>query len=256
MAVRLTILGSGTSHGIPMIACDCPVCTSSDPRDRRTRTSALFRCDGCHLLVDTAPELRLQCLACGVRRVDAVLYTHAHADHVAGLDDVRIFNHLAGGPLPVYAAPDTLARVTEMFGYAFAHDPDYPSAKPNLVGVPLAGPLEIGGRRVVPIPYAHGPTAVLGFRVGDIAYCPDCSAIPDTSRPLLAGLEVLVLDALRHRPHPTHFNLEQAVAEARRIGARRTWFTHIAHDLGHAATDARLPDGMALAYDGLVCEAG
>jgi phosphoribosyl 1,2-cyclic phosphate phosphodiesterase len=252
--LRLTILGSGTSHGIPMIACDCPVCRSDDTRDRRTRTSVLFEYEGCPVLVDTAPELRLQCLACGVRRVDAILLTHAHADHVVGLDDVRRFNHLQDGRLRVYGSAATLAHVQRMFAYAFTDDPYYPSAKPLLAAVPVWGPFELGGRRVTPVPYRHGPTEVLGYRIGDIAYCPDCSAIPDESRALLTGLDVLVLDALRRRPHPTHFNLEQAVAEAKRIGARRTYFTHIAHELGHAATNAALPPTMELAWDGLVCE--
>ncbi len=255
MSVRLTILGSGTSHGIPMIACACPVCTSADPRDRRTRTSALFSFEGRHVLVDTSPELRLQCVACGVTQVDALLLTHAHADHVVGLDDIRRFTLPGRPPLAVHGSAATLARVQRMFDYAFADDPDYPSAKPNLRAVEVTGPFELFGREVVPIPYDHGPTQVLGFRIGDIAYCPDCSFIPAESYRLLAGLEVLVLDALRRRPHPTHFNLEQAVEVARRIGARRTYFTHIAHELKHAETNTALPAGMELGYDGLVCEA-
>lgn len=254
MAIRLTILGSGTSHGIPMIACDCAVCTSADPHDRRTRTSALLSFDGHHVLIDTAPELRLQCLACDVRRIDAILYTHTHADHVVGLDDVRRFNDRAGNALNVYGQAETLARLQTMFDYAFSFDPDYPSAKPYLQPVAVSGPFQVCGCFVTPIPYGHGPTKVLGYRIGNVAYCPDCNAIPDESRALLAGLDVLVLDALRRRPHPTHFNLEQAIAEARRIGARRTYFTHIAHELGHARTNAELPAGMELAYDGLVCE--
>ncbi len=255
MAIRLTILGSGTSHGVPMIGCECAVCASDDPRDRRTRTSALFSYDGHNILIDTGPELRLQCLAHDIRRVDAILYTHFHADHVAGLDDVRRFNWLQGGSLTVYGDAGTLARLRQMFSYAFDQDPGYPSAKPELETALLDGPLELFGRTVVPIPLRHGPLGVYGFRVGKIAYCVDCNSIPDKSRELLSGLDALILDGLRHRPHPTHFNLEQAVAEARRIGAKRTYFTHIAHELGHAATNAELPPGMELAYDGLVCEA-
>ncbi len=254
MPARLVILGSGTSHGVPMIACDCAVCTSGDPRDRRTRASAAFQVDGRTLLIDTGPELRLQCVACDIRRIDAVLYTHHHADHVVGLDDVRRFNWINGGPLPVYANGETLDRLTRMFDYAFFDDPDYPSAKPQLAPQRIDGPFEVAGVAVTPIPYLHGPLPVLGFRVGRIAYCPDCNFIPDASRPLLRDLDVLVLNALRHRPHPTHFTLEQAIEEARRIGARRTYFTHMAHELPHAATDAALPPGMALAYDGLICE--
>lgn len=254
MSVRLTILGSGTSHGIPMIGCDCPVCTSADPRDRRTRCSALFSFEGQHVLVDTSPELRLQCLACNVQRVDAILFTHHHADHVVGLDDVRRFNALQRTALNAYGTGATLGRVREMFVYAFRHDPDYPSAKPTLNAVVVAGPFELLGRRIVPIPYSHGPLPVLGFRIGDVAYCPDCSFLPEEARGLLEGLDILVLDALRRRPHPTHLNLEQAIVEAQRIGAKRTYFTHIAHELGHAETNALLPPGMELAYDGLVCE--
>ena len=254
MPVRLTILGSGTSHGIPMIACDCRVCTSADPRDQRSRSSALFSFDDHHILIDTSPELRLQCVAQRVTRVDAICFTHAHADHLAGLDDVRRFNDLQNSELTVYGNAATLAHVQTMFAYAFSEDPAYPSYKPALRAVEIDGPFEVCGREVLPIPYLHGPLPVLGYRVGGIAYCPDCSFIPDESRALLAGLDVLVLDGLRRRPHPTHFNIEQAVEEARRIGARRTYFTHIAHELLHAETDSTLPEGMQLAYDGLVCE--
>ncbi|MGE0480152.1 MAG: MBL fold metallo-hydrolase [Phycisphaerae bacterium] len=254
MSLRLTILGSGTSHGVPMIGCDCAVCTSADPRDRRTRTSVLFSYDDHHLLVDTGPELRLQCVANGVRRVDAVLYTHHHADHVVGLDDVRRFNWLQRAPMPIYANGATLARLRQMFEYAFVDDPEYPSAKPELLTREIAGPIELFGRTVTPIPYLHGRLPVLGFRVGDVACCPDCSFIPDESRALLRGLDVLVLDALRRRPHPTHFNVDQALEATERIGAARTYFTHIAHELGHAETNAQLPAGVELAYDGLVLE--
>lgn len=256
MSVRLTILGSGTSHGVPMIGCDCDVCTSDDPRDRRTRASALFSFDGHHVLIDTGPELRLQCLAHRVTRVNAILYTHHHADHVVGLDDVRRFNWLQGEAITIYGAPATLARLRTMFEYAFVHEPDYPSAKPDLETIAVDSPFELLGRRIIPIPYQHGRVSVLGYRVGDIAYCSDCSFIPDDSMNLLRDLDVLILGALRRRPHPTHFNLEQAVQWAGRIGARRTYFTHIAHELPHAVTNAELPEGMELAYDGLVCESG
>lgn len=238
-----------------MIGCDCAVCTSKDPRDRRTRTSAVFELPGGNVLIDTGPELRLQCVAHGIRRVDAILYTHHHADHVVGLDDVRRFNWLNRAAMPVYGNARTLENLRRMFPYAFVDDPDYPSAKPELRPRVVDGPFDVCGARIVPLPYLHGALPVLGFRVGTIAYCPDCSFIPDETRPLLAGLDVLILDALRRRPHPTHFNLEQAVAEAHRLGAKRTYFTHIAHELRHAETEAELPAGMYLAYDGLVCEA-
>jgi phosphoribosyl 1,2-cyclic phosphate phosphodiesterase len=206
------------------------------------------------VLIDTTPELRLQCLACNIEHVDAVLYTHHHADHVAGLDDLRRFNVSGQGPLPVYAAQDTLDRLAVMFDYAFRHDPDYPSAKPLLEPRLIDGPWELYGRRVEPIPLLHGELPVLGFRFGGLAYCTDCSRIPDASWKLLADLDVLILDGLRKRPHPTHFNLEQAVEAASRIGAKQTYFTHIAHELGHAETNANLPANMALAYDGQTLE--
>lgn len=232
-----------------MIACDCPVCASDDPRDKRTRPSILIEYEGTSLLVDTSPELRLQCLANDVRRVDAVLYTHHHIDHIAGLDDLRRFNWVQDRALPCHGQPETLERLRAMFSYAFEDDPEYPSSKPRLNLVPIDGPFEIGGRLITPIPLLHGGMSVLGFRVGSFAYCTDVSEIPPASWPLLGGLDVLILDALRKRPHPTHFNLEQAVDHARRIGAGKTFFTHIAHELGHEATNRELPRGMALACD-------
>lgn len=255
MGIRLTILGSGTSHGIPMIACDCPVCTSDDPHDSRTRTAAVFSYGDHQVLIDTPPELRLQCIACDVRRLDGVLFTHHHADHVTGLDDLRRFNALAQRALPVYGNALTLQRLHRMFDYAFEDDPAYPSAKPTLLPIEISGPFELFGQTVIPLSYYHGPLPVLGFRIGDMAYCPDCNRIPEATREQMQGLEVLVLDGLRRRPHPTHFNLAQAVEVARQIGARQTYFTHIAHELKHAETNGELPAGMALAYDGLVCEA-
>ena len=253
-SIKVTILGSGTSHGVPMIACDCPVCRSADPHDKRTRTSIYIRQGQTCLLVDTSPELRLQCLANDVRRVDAVLFTHHHIDHVAGLDDLRRFNWIQNGPIPLYGLPATLERLATMFEYVFDPDPAYPSAIPQLSRYAIDGPLVIGDCAITPIPLLHGRLPVLGFRIGAFAYCTDVSEIPAASWPLLEGLEVLVLDALRRRPHPTHFNLEQAVEHARRIGARQTYFTHIAHELGHAETNAALPTGMALVHDGLLIE--
>ncbi len=254
--LTITVLGSGTSHGVPMIACDCPVCTSPDPRDKRTRPSIAISTGETTILVDTAPELRLQCLACDIRRVDAVLFTHYHVDHVAGLDDLRRFNALQQAAIPCYGQPATHARLRSMFPYVFEPS-DYPSAIPRLslhVIDPGAPELEIGDLRIIPIPLLHGRMPVLGFRAGNFAYCTDVSEIPDASWPLLRGLDVLILDALRRRPHPTHFNLDQAIAHARRIGAGQTWFTHIAHELGHAETNAELPRGIELAHDGLIIE--
>lgn len=234
-----------------MIACDCAVCRSNDPRDRRSRPGLSVEYDGRAILVDTGPELRLQCLACDVRRCDAVLFTHHHVDHLAGLDDLRRFNWTQKSAIPCYGQAATLNRLREMFRYAFEEEPGYPSHKPQLELREIEGPLDLFGRTIVPVPLLHGSMPVLGYRIGSFAYCTDVSTIPEESWRLLERLEVLILDALRRRPHPTHFNLEQAVEAAKRIGARQTFFTHIAHELGHAETNAQLPNGMALAYDGL-----
>lgn len=251
----ITVLGSGTSHGVPMIACDCPVCTSDDLRDKRTRPSILIERGETALLVDTTPELRMQCLANDVRRIDAVLYTHFHVDHVAGLDDLRRFSAISRRDVPCYGQAATFDRIRSMFPYVFDPAGTHPSAIPRLALHEIDGPFEVGGVKVTPIPLLHGSLEVLGFRVGRFAYCTDVSEIPAKSWRLLEGLEVLILDALRLKPHPTHFNLEAAVDHARRIGARRTLFTHIAHEMGHERTNATLPEGMALAFDGqrIVC---
>ncbi len=250
--IRVTVLGSGTSHGVPMIGCDCATCVSTDPRDRRTRTSIAVQWGDRVFLVDTPPELRLQAVANDLRRVDAVLFTHHHADHITGLDDLRRFNWLMGRALRCYGLPHSVDVIRRTFLYAFEDDPEYPSHKPQLELVPIDGdPLELFGCTIVPIPLMHGPLPVLGFRFGPVAYCTDCNQIPESSYARLRDLDVLILDGLRRRPHPTHFHLDQAVDVARRIGAKRTWFTHIAHTLKHAETDAELPDAMALAYDGL-----
>ncbi|MCB9849566.1 MAG: MBL fold metallo-hydrolase [Phycisphaerales bacterium] len=253
--VRVTMLGTGTSHGVPMIGCDCAVCTSDDPRDRRTRPSITVEFAGKRVLVDTSPELRLQCVANNVNHIDAVLFTHAHADHVTGMDDLRRFNWLCDGDVHCYGSADTLASIRRMFAYIFTDEPEYPSQKPALALHEIdVGVLELFDQRIEVLRLFHGPLPVLGFRFGKIAYCTDCNRIPDETLERLRDLDVLVLDGLRRRPHPTHFNLEQAVEMAQRIAARRTYFTHIAHELPHAATNAELPDGMDLAYDGQVIE--
>lgn len=250
--VEVVVLGSGTSHGVPMIGCHCAVCTSPDPCDKRMRTSILVRIGKQHILVDTAPELRLQCIANGIDAIDAVLFTHHHADHVVGLDDLRRFNWLQKRFVTCYGTKRTLDRIKGMFAYAFEPAPDSPHSRPNLELQTIdSEPLRIGDETVIPIPLMHGPLPVLGFRFGNFAYCTDCSFIPDDSMERLKGLDVLILDALRRTPHPTHFNLEQAIEWAGRIGANRTYFTHIAHELMHEQTNAGLPQGIELAYDGL-----
>ena len=251
--VRVRFLGTGTSHGVPMIGCDCKVCRSSDPRDQRLRPSIYIECaDGTCLLVDTTPDLRLQALRHDLRRVDAILFTHSHADHIMGLDEVRRFNVLNGGAIPAYGDGPTIADLRRVFGYAF--DPDLPRGGgiPDLRLSVLHGPCCIGRQEVVPVPIHHGSRMIYGFRLDRFAYLTDCSGIPPASLPLLRGLDVVVLDALRRRPHPTHLSLTQAVALAAELGAATTYFTHIAHDLDHAETSATLPESMMLAHDGLV----
>ncbi len=250
--LEIVVLGSGTSHGVPMIGCDCDVCCSSDPRDNRTRPSIWVRSGDTCLLVDTSPELRLQCIANHIDRIDAVLYTHHHADHVTGLDDLRRFNWLMRQPVNCYGLSRTVDALRRMFSYAFDATQDSLHSRPQLVLHEIDDqPMDIAGVRVEPIPLMHGPLPVLGFRIGRFAYCTDCSFIPEASMDRLQGLDVLILDALRRTPHPTHFNLEQAIAAATRISAKQTFFTHIAHELHHERTMSELPSGTALAYDGL-----
>lgn len=260
------MLGTGTSHGVPMIGCDCRVCRSTDPRDRRTRPSILiewmdappagpaFQRSVRHLLVDTSTDLRAQALAANLRRVDAILFTHSHADHILGLDEVRRFNVVQKEAIPAFGDARTVADLRQTFAYIFD------AATPQGGGIPkvglssIGGPFSLGGLEVVPVPLWHGRRPILGYRIGAFAYLTDCNAIPDGSWPLLEGVRVLVLDALRERPHPTHFSLAEATAAAVRIGAPRTYFTHICHDLPHAETCARLPAGIELAYDGQVLD--
>lgn len=255
--MHVTFLGTGTSHGVPMIGCRCPVCTSADPRDRRSRPSAVLAFeDGATVLIDTSTDLRTQALSHGLDRLDAVIYTHSHADHIFGFDDLRRFNVLSGGPLPIYADARTLGDLRRTFAYAFSGGDQAGGGVPQVDPREVIGPFAILGHEFVPVPILHGTRPILGYRVGRFAYLTDCSAIPADSLPLLRGLDVLVLGALRHRPHPTHFSLREATEAAGRIGARRTWFTHMCHDLGHAATACDLPAEMGLAWDGLTIEVG
>jgi phosphoribosyl 1,2-cyclic phosphate phosphodiesterase len=250
--IELLFLGTGTSAGVPMIGCHCDVCTSADPKDQRTRPSVVISQDDTRVLVDTSPELRLQCIANDVHRIDAVVYTHAHADHVMGLDDLRRFNAVKGGPLDVWAEPPTHEALRRVFGYAFEEpDPAVKLFRPHLQPRTIRGSFSIGPMRWTPVRLFHGEMPVLGFRVGRLAYCTDVSRIPERSFGLLEGLDVLVLDALQEKKHTTHFNLEEAVEAAGRIGAKQTYFTHIAHGLGHRRTNRKLPPTMRLAHDGL-----
>ena len=252
--MRITFLGTGTSHGVPMIGCDCTTCRSTDPRDTRLRPSIYVETAAAKVLVDAGPDLRAQALRHDIRRVDAILFTHGHADHILGIDDLRRFNSLMKRPMPCYGDAQTIADIRQTFHYVF--DPATPKGGglPSLQLVHVAGPLRLGDLEVQPIPLWHGVRPILGFRFDRVAYLTDCNRLADEAWGLLEGLDVVVLDALREQPHPTHFSLDEAIEVARRIGARRTLFTHMCHHLQHEPTNARLPGGMALAYDGLVLE--
>jgi phosphoribosyl 1,2-cyclic phosphate phosphodiesterase len=250
--IELLFLGTGTSSGVPMIGCHCAVCTSSDPRDKRMRPSVLISYGPTRVLVDTTPELRLQCVAHQIDMIDAVVFTHAHADHIMGLDDLRRFNALKMAPLDVWADQATHEVLTRCFGYAFREpEAEMKVFRPHLDRRMIEGPFEIGGATWTPIPMLHGKMPVLGFRIGRLAYCTDVSLIPESSFDLLKDLDVLVLDALQHRKHATHFTVQEALEAAARIGAGRTFFTHIAHGLAHEATNETFPANIRLAYDGL-----
>lgn len=251
--LRVTFLGTGTSTGVPVPTCSCAVCISDDPRDARLRPSARLQWDGASVLIDTSTDLRQQALNHGIDRIDAVLYTHAHADHILGLDELRLFNWRQKGTIPAYGSSWTLDAVRRTFWYVFDDDPGE-STRPALDLIAVDSPFDLHGRTVAPVPVDHGRLPILGWRVGRFAYLTDVSRIPASSYGLLEDLDVLVLSALRSRPHPTHLTVDAAVGEARRIGARRTLFTHMSHEVSHAETEAQLPQGVELAYDGLVLE--
>ena len=257
--MRVTLLGTGTSTGIPVIGCSCRVCTSDDPLDRRTRCACHVEVDGLHLIIDTGPDFRRQALREGIDRVDAVLFTHHHFDHVVGLDDLRPFFFGNKRPLPCYARDNTAKVLRRMFTYIFC-DGSYPGV-PRLSLREIDGPFTVTSRYgqagsvpVEPIDVMHGDLPAYGYRIGSFAYVTDTSHIPEESFARLEGLDVLVLDALRRKEHPTHFNFDDAVAAARRIGARQTYFIHMTHSILHAEDTARLPDGIDLGYDGLSFE--
>lgn len=256
--MRLTLLGTGTSFGVPQIGCRCPACTSTDPRDRRSRTSALIETRGKRLLIDTPPELRLQLVAAGVDHVDAVLFTHGHADHVHGIDDLRALSVRLGAMLPAYGSRETMAELATKFPYIFDPAIVVPvgTTKPELAAYALepGATVSIAGVPVLPLALPHGQQAVFGYRVGPVAYLTDVKAVPESVVGVLEGLEVLILSALLSRPHPLHLSIPEAVETAQRIGARRTFFTHLTHEFTHQALAAMLPPGIAPAYDGLVID--
>jgi phosphoribosyl 1,2-cyclic phosphate phosphodiesterase len=252
MKATLTVLGSGTSMGVPTIGCTCAVCQSLDPMDNRTRPSIMVSYNDRNVVIDTTPDFRQQAIREGLRKIDAVIYTHAHADHILGLDDLRPLTFWSGD-IPLYADPSTLARLSEIFGYIFTGEYKYGGSS-SLKLNELNDSLELFGARFRPVVVKHGEAEILAFRFGSAAYVTDFSEIPESSLKQLEGLDLLFLDALRHRPHPTHSSLSQSLALVERLKPKRAYFTHISHDLPHAATNAALPDNVRLSHDGLKLE--
>ena len=253
MKATLTVLGSGTSMGVPTIGCDCAVCHSSDPRDQRTRPSVMISYHGKNVLIDTGPDFREQAIREQIRSLDAVLYTHTHADHILGIDDLRPLSYHREGKIPLYARPDAAEFLCNMFRYIFDANYKY-GGLAQVEMKEIDGPLELFGACFEPVAVMHGDQEIIGFRFGSAAYLTDFSEIPPSSFTQLQDLDVLFLDALRHKPHPTHSTVENSIHIAERVGAKRAFFTHICHDLPHEATNASLPPHVRLSYDGMKLE--
>lgn len=251
--LRVTFLGTGTSTGVPVVGCSCRVCTSPNPHDKRLRQSVLLETGGKHGLIDTTPDLRLQLLRRPIPRLDFILFTHSHSDHLMGLDDIRPFNFRQREPLDAYANPFTARAIRRAFGYIWDASSQIGGGKPQLDLHEVTDAFDHDGIEIVPIPVDHGDWTIFGFRIGPFAYITDTNGIPPDSMRLLEGVEILALDGLRRAPrHPTHFTIDEAVECAQQIGARETWLIHLTHEVMHDEVDASLPDGIRLAYDGLV----
>ncbi len=250
----MILLGTGTSVGVPAIGCDCPVCTSTHPRNNRTRSGAILGLPGGNLLFDTSPDLRHQLLREGIGMVHSVVFTHEHADHLHGLDDLRLFPFVLGHPVPLYCTALVERRIRTVFDYAFdRREPTHAAAAPQLQFHRIeTESFETLGTRLQPIPMVHGPNCnVLGFRIGNVAYCTDTNFISDASLGLLQNLDCLVLDALRYTPHPTHFSVDEALSVVERIKPKMTYLTHLSHDLDYELANSKFPSNVRLAYDGL-----
>lgn len=247
--MKITILGCGTSTGVPMVGCDCPVCTSHDRRDRRSRASLLICYNDRTVLVDTSTDLREQALRQHIRRIDAVLFSHAHADHVNGIDDLRGFHFIHREIIPCFASRETLETLQNGFSYIF-NEHDDSGYKPLLAAHEISAPFELFGQTIIPIPLLHGKTSSLGYRIGNFAYLTDCSAIPESSQHLLQGVELVVIDGLRWTEHPHHFNITGAIAAAGQIKAAHTILTHLTHQIAYSE-GVKLPPGVEFAYDGM-----
>jgi phosphoribosyl 1,2-cyclic phosphate phosphodiesterase len=253
MKAILTVLGSGTSMGVPTIGCGCAVCHSADPHDRRTRPSILIQYAGKSILIDTTPDFREQAIREQISQIDAVLYTHSHADHILGIDDLRPLSYHRKSRIPLYARAEAADYIRNMFRYIF--DADYKfGGLAQLELKPVDRAFDLFGAQFEPVPVIHGETEIFGYRFGSAAYLTDFSRIPDSSLSMLHGLDVLFLDGLRHQPHPTHSTVENSIRIANELKAKRVFFTHICHDLPHVATNAALPDHVRLSYDGMKLE--
>lgn len=253
--LRVTVLGSGTSTGIPVIGCDCPVCTSDDPRNKRLRSSIVIDVEGKTFLIDCGVDFREQMLRRPTPHIDAVLVTHTHADHVHGIDDLRVYSFRQSDPIPIYTAPEFIEDLRLRFNYVF-NLPQKGGGVVKLDMIPIApGELvHIAGLPILPVCVMHGKIRILGFRLGKFAYLTDCSGLPMRTHKLLDGVETLIISALRKTTHPTHFNFEQSIAAARKIGPRKVWFIHMSDSVDHAQTEAELPEWARLTYDGLVLD--
>ncbi len=252
--MKVTFLGTGTSHGIPMIACNCKVCTSENPKNKRMRTSVLVSANGCNVLIDATPELRLQCIKNKVTKLDAVLITHPHADHIFGLDDLRRFNIIQRMDIPIYGTPKTLDTIRNTFSYVFNNHPEPGGCKPRFSLRTIDGDLTIEGFPIVPVKAVHGDGEVTGYRFDKFAYITDASEIPDGSLEKLKDLEVLVLGALRYTPHIKHFSIDQALSIVKQLKPKKAYFTHMCHDIEHEEDNKKLPVGVEFAFDGLMID--